>query len=406
MTPLHDAASNGNLDVIQLLLNAGASAVAKNYSGEMPLHVLKKWRERAHNLDPVEQSLYDDLVERLSKDMEKLGHSKDIVASEEKNTALIMEDESNLQNINSNREKSKKLEEKMNRIGSLRRNMSFDEDLDNMTSKVMKVEDGDESEENDFDVKIPKCVSKEEKNIRDEYKRVMESVRHPLREENIEKKRKSNEALRKSAYLQSDEVGDDWLEDDLGLNYNKKRRTTSVDTFVNTLGTRKSSSRSLLHPSKSSDTGNDSCESDKEINETKLENLVIDLVGSSDDGDFNTNRNKKRKHQSSLIEQGFTRQRSFSPTTVNSRGSTIQRKKSQTRISTFVKTESNTSLEDLISYDNTGQDTLNKIINTEPTLSVDVRIDGKLYRVPVLASEMHSRTIKWLADEAAKRYSR
>ncbi|KAF5303928.1 hypothetical protein FQA39_LY01713 [Lamprigera yunnana] len=39
-------------------------------------------------------------------------------------------------------------------------------------------------------------------------------------------------------------------------------------------------------------------------------------------------------------------------------------------------------------------------------LSVDVRITGKLYKVPVPASEIHIRTIKWLADEAANRYSR
>ncbi|KAF2902906.1 hypothetical protein ILUMI_03283 [Ignelater luminosus] len=392
MTPLHDAAGNGHLEVIQLLLNAGASTVLKNYSGEMPLHILKKWRQTVPDLDFVQQNLYDDLVKRLSKDMEKLGQSKDVIITEENNTALIMdEDESNLYRVTSNRNRSVKSEEKKKKIGNLRKNMSFDEDLDEVTPKV-KYES--ESDDSDLDAKIPKCISKEEKNARDEYKRTIERMRHPLREESIERKRKSDETHHKSAYLQLDEVGDDWLEDDLNLNQNKKRKTTS-NTFVNTLRTRQGSSRSLQQcSSKDFEADNDSCESDKEVN------VVIDLVStSSNDSDFNTNKYKKKKIQSSLIDKGFTRHRSFSPTTTN----TIQKTKSQTKISTFGKSESSNDLEDLISHDN---DTEYSIFNTEPTWSIDVRIDGKLYRVPVPGSEMRSRTIKWLADEAAKRYSR
>lgn len=45
-------------------------------------------------------------------------------------------------------------------------------------------------------------------------------------------------------------------------------------------------------------------------------------------------------------------------------------------------------------------------IQSSATTSVDVRIEGRLYRVPVPAQEIHNLTFKWLAEEAAKRYSR
>ncbi|XP_008200216.1 tonsoku-like protein isoform X2 [Tribolium castaneum] len=45
-------------------------------------------------------------------------------------------------------------------------------------------------------------------------------------------------------------------------------------------------------------------------------------------------------------------------------------------------------------------------LGTDPTLSVDVRIEKKLYRVPVLLSQVATHTIKWLADEAAARYAK
>jgi len=42
----------------------------------------------------------------------------------------------------------------------------------------------------------------------------------------------------------------------------------------------------------------------------------------------------------------------------------------------------------------------------DPMLFVDVEIERKVFRVPVLLSQVQTKTFKWLAEEAAHRYER
>lgn len=74
MTPLHDAASNGSLEVIELLLNRGASVIAKDLQGKAPLHVLQQWRDTV-SLDPIQQSYYETLLKRMQKVFDSSGRT-------------------------------------------------------------------------------------------------------------------------------------------------------------------------------------------------------------------------------------------------------------------------------------------------------------------------------------------
>lgn len=74
MTPLHDAASNGSLEVVELLLDRGASAIAKDLQGQAPLHVLQQWRETV-SLDPIRQSHYETLLQRMQRVFDSSGRT-------------------------------------------------------------------------------------------------------------------------------------------------------------------------------------------------------------------------------------------------------------------------------------------------------------------------------------------
>lgn len=74
ITPLYDAAMNGHLKTIEVLLDQGASATIKADHGDTPLQVLKEWCQN-HNLSGEDQMLYNNLVSRMTEVMENDGQT-------------------------------------------------------------------------------------------------------------------------------------------------------------------------------------------------------------------------------------------------------------------------------------------------------------------------------------------
>lgn len=182
----------------------------------------------------------------------------------------------------------------------------------------------------------------------------MENLRRRTHTLSIEKKRKSNE-LMKPAYVDNN---DDWLEDDLGITATAKKRkssTSTVDSFLYTSNTRKSPEFGL----------------------------EIQIDRSSDDtGDQCVIKSKpKPKTQISLIKAGFSRSKTSPPKKI----SPVDQVK-------LIEADSPSSVEQ------------QNYVKQMQMLLVDVRIEDKLYRVPIPAVEINNCTIKWLAEEAAKRY--
>lgn len=94
----------------------------------------------------------------------------------------------------------------------------------------------------------------------------------------------------------------------------------------------------------------------------------------------------------SLINVGFSR----------SKTSPLKKKRSPVKKSP--PDEEQVKLTEADSSSTAGVEQQLNLVKPMQMLSVDVRIEEKLYRVPVPAVEMNNCTIKWLADEAAKRY--
>ncbi|XP_071525981.1 tonsoku-like protein [Panulirus ornatus] len=73
ITPIHDAASCGNLEVVRLLMNRGASIISKTNEGDTPLESLVKYRKRT-KLSQTEEEEYIALERELKEKMDRAGH--------------------------------------------------------------------------------------------------------------------------------------------------------------------------------------------------------------------------------------------------------------------------------------------------------------------------------------------
>lgn len=423
ITPLHDAASNGHLELIELMLDNGASPLAQTDSGETPLDMLKTWR-RSANLDAIEQTFYETLVSKMTNALEKAGRSVKNVPTKSI-TEEIKENYASPQRVLRSPKKSSPLKQ----IGSLRYNVDVEADDEydampstssynrssyetkrkpNLSLTSMSVDDSSNSDS--------------ESAAQKEYKRAIESMRRRVPEVN---KSYKSPTKKKSALVQDDYVGDDWLEDDLGITHPSKKRKTGTNVkqdLLESRGMRRSSSfnsNRSLQSSPIKNTPEQELHHEIEMEQQNCPEFdVLNIADDSSDSSSSAFSTRKRKTQSSLLDSGFSRHRSDSSlnafnTSAVTCVSKISNKshKRQGRLSTF------TSNRDMFEADSTTSQnldvsqalncTFNSTVSssvTRPMLAINVRVDNKLFRIPVPASEIDVLTIGWLANETAKRY--
>ncbi|XP_043279240.1 tonsoku-like protein isoform X2 [Venturia canescens] len=252
VTPLHDAASCGHFSMMFLLMKSGANLRAKTRDGETILDCLEAWKRRSEDLSPSEQLEYDNLHSKLSA----------VLPQSTKKSPF-----------------------------SGRRNT-----LEDLTDK-------DETLSEDY---VPERISAGE-----DYRRTIENVKNRFRPNSTETRRFSLVAEKiPSPLVDSEEMIDDWLEDDLNCTVKEK---TLVDE--------RSSSGSNKRKS-----FNETPENDKTIKRPRTsaapENLENNDViinenscdsNNSDSSDViffprQTDKIKKKKSiQLSLLKAGFSR---------------------------------------------------------------------------------------------------
>lgn len=381
---MHDAAVNGHLAVVEYLLNNGASPLAKNNQGETALHALKKWRTNTM-LDQNELISYSSLVERMTTYLQKAGHSV--------NTVPVQTSVSSSALISSPKEKSPN---KQSTTGT------FD--------KNVKVGSARKTLETNDDMFCNNTSQKSNGSAETEYKQVMNSLRRrsEIKISGNERKRKSNET--KTPALVEVDV-DDWLEDDIGK-LNKKRKTSADDLIYKSnvkntsYSVKQRRSWDCLTDRNSRAEQENCCDSDFDLDE--IENVPINVNLSDDDFLSDSSRSSgshKRKKQLSLIAAGFSRNcTSPSKSNIVSKNVHNGNKSIQKKLTHFVQPS------EII--ENSGSPQANKKSSTvvdppsQAFFSVDIRIEGKLYRVPVTLNDLNVRNIKWLAEEASKRYAK
>lgn len=144
--------------------------------------------------------------------------------------------------------------------------------------------------------------------------------------------------------------------------------------------------------------------------------LVKDNKRLSNDSRSSTDSTSgvKRKNQVSLLDAGFSRARSDSPSTSFRRTSSFEKKSrsQQLKITSFgqrsvVEADSTTPVPSQVQAMAMIDQTQNlPVVTGDLMVFVDVKIEGRMFRVPVLLSQVRTNTIGWLAEQAAIKYAR
>ena len=249
VTPLHDAAACGNLQVVRLLISRGASVIVKDNYGTTPLESLVNFRNRS-NLSSGEQQECADLEEELKEMMTRTGHKVPEVANK------VSQKE-----IRSSSSGSRKLRRDGELSSSSVRHSSRKvmgtgieffgnepEELPDLTDSPVKDSLGepvalDESfalEDNDseeFFNPLLQDVQQETMSATGEYLSAIGSVGSAAKRSELQATassssfRRVTKNERKNALVtEVEDVGDNWLDDDLGI-FNKKRKRTEKFEF-------------------------------------------------------------------------------------------------------------------------------------------------------------------------------
>lgn len=254
-----------------------------------------------------------------------------------------------------------------------------------------------------------------ENSARNEYKQVMQNLRNRHSLDKLNKPSGCSQTKRSAIVTINDDVGDSWLEDDLKVNQpTKKRKFGSIikQNFIETSHSRKSNSPLKFNSRRSSSNSvSDNKISDEKIffNDQNME--IVDIDEDSNDSFSSNTSNKKRKTQLSLLNSGFSRKLTTpekqSRSSFNCSFNKAHRR--QPKISSF------TVPNDILEPDSTTSSAeilpLTPLTRTIQTLgramyAITVRIENKLWRIPIPASDVPDLNIGWLANEAAKRYYR
>lgn len=146
ITPLHDACTNGHLEVIQYLLNRGAPIIAKtDDTGQTPLDFLKQWHQNADTLPHDRQQLYNSILQQMQTTLERFGQKIDkppvlstcsAYQDEEGGVVVGVRRRSVVSGSPSPRKRAQKSPKKsMGRIGEARRRICDDDDDDDEKEK-------------------------------------------------------------------------------------------------------------------------------------------------------------------------------------------------------------------------------------------------------------------------------
>lgn len=382
ITPLYDACSNGNISVVQLLLDRGAKATLKTDFNESSLDVLVRWySEYGHKLDASERAFYNEIHQRLSDQLKKVG------IDTTKNTSSASSSANSSKRSNKSLQRSQRL---------------------NLRYKTCLTDDSD-------DEKLPLTKTKStpspknqliQKAVCSEYKNVMERLKNPNKGDQRYNLEDTLVTCKRTAHLESKEVEfEEWLEDDVGPMKKKQKFFTEHSTKTSVSRTPiKSPIKILDSPMKSNSSFSRKAssvliDSDNEEEDVLDYNLVnngfVDafgvLMNSKNDRKkpSKTNKNStsfqpsRRISQSSLLEAGFSR---FMENEENTRIS----------LSSPIKVNQRNSTSTTQNY--------TQSCTTEKPLIIKVQVEEEKIIVPVNREAANELKISWLVEETARRY--
>ena len=398
ITPLYDACSNGYFDVIELLLERGADATVKTDFGDTCLNGLDKWRKSV-TLTEGDQAQYEQIRSRLNHTLSKVG-----ICTTQETKAVTNVD------VEFGREKQKHLKKNQIVMGKERVEIDWNESDDVMPSTSRFAE-----------------ITREHlSNAGMDYKNAIEQVKHrkPIIESDDESYSIcTNVKNKRSAYLNVEEIDEEsWLIDDLGPEKKKRRyQTTPTKKILSTFSNSKqnytspsndhhisdqhsfenASHSSFLRLSLSPENDSDTTSQHRTKKVKKL-SLSRSSSVSSKAGIGTSSQRQRPKHQSSLLESGFCRFQSES-SQGGSEDSNDEFSAANVRASEPDSTT--TSIQLLISPAKSSPIKVQTTpINVSTTVPFKVKVEDELLLVPIERKKLADINIRWLAEEASRRY--
>ncbi|KAK8374810.1 hypothetical protein O3P69_017791 [Scylla paramamosain] len=257
ITPIHDAAACGNLDVVRLLMNLGASITAKTNEGDTPLESLVNYRLRTQMSErdreeclALEQELKEKLKQAGHK-IPKTPHVKPV-----KDHPMPKTSRSQMQQYaNQSSPSDKETSQNKSSLSSKKTSNSSGSASHHHTGRFLDIDIGESSRHSSLtpSIELSSPAQEEEEaddNSEDFYNPLLEDLQDTTSAtgtylnaigcvgsaaRRVGMQNASNGSSvkkdKKTALLsQGDDVGDDWLDDDLGV-FTKKRKRAEKFAF-------------------------------------------------------------------------------------------------------------------------------------------------------------------------------
>lgn len=314
------------------MLNRGASAKLLTDEGESALDVLIRWKENA-DLSAIDKMYYETIYNKLKTAIGKRPSGTEMPVKARISDGI-------------------KLSNENNSVVNLR----FEPDNLNNENYF-------ENENNAY--VSPNKIS--DKSACKEYKNIMKNLRN--RAPDIKQYKTCTEIEKKRpALVNASEVVDDWLEDDLQQNKMKRRKTSMY---------------------KVNQTAEQPTTFSKSYSNESLDEIVSENFNDNLNLNNSNKRVTKRKRQTSLLDTGFTKEKSVSPN--------IEEMDNNTDHSLVTQTQSPFKVQ----YQVSNQPLSLSIV---PPIPVKVRVQDRVLVVPVMSHLIDSLNIAWLSRETSKRY--
>lgn len=386
VTPLHDACGNGVLEVVEMLLDRGANATLKTDLNSTPLQLLDEWR-RSRLLEPIEQTYYETIRNRLVQKLDKAGMHP--------SPMKVVEHMDPDEHFSPMRSKSNTPRKRIMSSSSDGEDAAQEFDSENIDTVEQILHEEFPSTKRDSDVEMSEYRERATRSPPAEdlnYRRIMEDLRTNNLQNNVPFGsgcfQPVGKVSKRSGMLAADEVEDgDWLDDDIGHTKKKRRTNESSGSRLSLSGSSRKSTETAKVKAQISDTVISSTFENFDISVSDDDEPVdafTVLMSSTDNpgrrarsSGSKSSRDTYSRPQSSLLDIGFTRHRMDSPEPACV---------SSTVVSPTEHVYSIPAAPSSTAY------------------SVKVKVEENLLNVPIVKSNADDLTIEWLAQEAAKRY--
>ncbi|KXJ78777.1 hypothetical protein RP20_CCG003591 [Aedes albopictus] len=245
ITPLYDACSNGNLEVVELLLDRGANCTLRTDSGDTTLNVLETWFKSVHKkIPPERKTFYDVIRDRIINCFDKAGikpteggtipdsiqaesSSQGTTRSTRRRGARLGRPDSDAESTAPTTRSSGYGSVKAGHVTPSRKRPAEIQSDDSCLS----------SDEDNNSSALKDCFREKSSRLSagvDDYRSAMQVLRkgNLVRAQIVSPLKDPNPGpSKRSAFLRNDEIGDDWLVDDLGPNKKKQKIYSDNDFY-------------------------------------------------------------------------------------------------------------------------------------------------------------------------------